>query len=153
MNTILNNISLILGLSAVICIIVFFAVVIDFCSGIYKSVKIRKQAIQSNKLRKTINKLITYEGCTFLGIMIDILLYFVIWQFADSVYKIPLISCAFGITILAVEIKSVYERADEKEKRDAEQVTEEILNLLGKIADKQNVVKNISNILKKDESK
>ena len=55
-------------------LIVLGAMSVDLISGVNKA-RQRGEATTSRLLRKTISKFITYEGCLFLGLLVDLLIY------------------------------------------------------------------------------
>lgn len=152
MENIFSNLGLLLVIAAIICILVLCAIGVDFASGLYKSTKVLGQPIQSSKLRKTINKAIIYEGATIIGLMIDCIIYFAVWQFSQNVYKVPLITCLFGIVIMLVEVKSVKERAEEKQQRDATEIANGIINILGNVVSKESLTKIVTDVIKEREN-
>jgi hypothetical protein len=73
-------------------------------------------------LRKSISKFITYEGCLFLGLLVDLLIYLgrifevchKIFDFNHLFLGIPIISSVMAVFLVGIEIKSVFEKADQK---------------------------------------
>lgn len=102
-------------------LIVLGAMSVDLISGVNKA-RQRGEATTSRLLRKTISKFITYEGCLFLGLLVDLLIYLgrifevchKIFDFGHLFLGIPVISSVMAVFLVGIEIKSVFEKADQK---------------------------------------
>lgn len=106
---------------AIEALIVLSAMGIDLASGLNKA-KQRGEATTSRLLRKSISKFITYEGSLFLGFLLDTLIYLgklfeifhKIFDFGHIFLGIPVISTIISIFLVGIEVKSVFEKADQK---------------------------------------
>jgi len=106
---------------AIEALIVLVAMGIDLASGINKA-KARGEATTSRLLRKSISKFITYEGSLFLGLLLDLLIYLgklfeifhKILDFNHVFLGVPVISTVISIFLVGIEVKSVFEKADQK---------------------------------------
>ena len=102
-------------------LIVLGAMSVDLISGVNKA-RQRGEATTSRLLRKSISKFITYEGCLFLGLLVDLLIYLgrifevchKIFDFNHLFLGIPVISSVMAVFLVGIEIKSVFEKADQK---------------------------------------
>jgi hypothetical protein len=102
-------------------LIVFAAMTIDLSSGINKA-KQRGEMTSSRLLRKTVNKFITYEGSLFLGLLVDILIYLSklfeifnkLFDFGYLFLGIPIVSSIIAMFLVSIELKSIFEKADQK---------------------------------------
>jgi hypothetical protein len=102
-------------------LVVLSAMGIDLVSGLNKA-KLRGEATTSRLLRKSISKFITYEGSLFLGFLLDLLIYLgklfevfhKVFDFNHLFLGIPIISTVISIFLVGIEIKSVFEKADQK---------------------------------------
>jgi hypothetical protein len=102
-------------------LIVFAAMSIDLASGISKA-KQRGEMTSSRLLRKSVSKFITYEGSLFLGLLVDILIYIsklfeVFHKFFDFEHiflGIPVVSSIIAMFLVSIEMKSIFEKADQK---------------------------------------
>lgn len=102
-------------------LVVLSAMGIDLVSGLNKA-KLRGEATTSRLLRKSISKFITYEGSLFLGFLLDLLIYLgklfevfhKVLDFNHLFLGIPIISTVISIFLVGIEIKSVFEKADQK---------------------------------------
>jgi len=118
-------------LMVIACIIVFFAMMIDLISGLYKA-KQRGEIRSSWGLKRTLTKFITYEGGMMIAFGMDALMYFsrIFELFRLSVINgVPVITCIVGVYLLIVEFKSIREKADEKTKKDFSEAGEIIQKL------------------------
>lgn len=102
-------------------LIVLFAMGIDLASGLNKA-KARGEATTSRLLRKSISKFITYEGSLSLGFLLDLLIYLgklfeifhKLFDFNHIFLGVPIISTIISIFLVGIEVKSVFEKADQK---------------------------------------
>ena len=102
-------------------LIVFAAMSIDLTSGISKA-KQRGEITTSRLLRKSVNKFITYEGSLFLGLLVDILIYLSklfeifhkFFNFEHLFLGIPIVSSIIAMFLVSIELKSIFEKADQK---------------------------------------
>ena len=108
-------------------LIVLTAMSIDLASGISKA-KQRGEMTSSRLLRKSVSKFITYEGSLFLGLLVDILIYIsklfeVFHKFFDFEHLflgIPVVSSIIAMFLVSIEMKSIFEKADQKLSNTAE---------------------------------
>lgn len=89
---------------------VIIAVFIDLMAGLYKA-KSLCYLITSDGLKRSVPKLLLYLALMTFGGMIDIAVY------GLNVTSVPVFSILFCLFVLVIEGKSVFERADEKERK------------------------------------
>lgn len=108
-----------LYIASYIFVIVFLAIVCDLASGLRKAY-INKVLRTSKALRCTISKFIQYQGSVIMGLAIDMCLHF------TQLYKIvptieikdmPIVSLVICMYLCFVELLSIRENMDVKEKR------------------------------------
>lgn len=114
-------------------LLVLLSVVADLFSGLRKA-RIRGDARRSKALRRTVDKLCRYYNALFALTVIDIM------QITATEYlritcgfSIPLFPAVtlFGsIGIAIIEVKSIFEKANEKEQADAEYAVKLILKYI-----------------------
>lgn len=112
---------------------VLFAVVADLVSGLRKA-KLRGEARRSKALRRTVDKLCRYYNALFAMSVIDVM------QMAAVAYMsvigaawlpmLPVFTLFGAICIAIIEVKSIYEKASDKEKSDAEEAAHKLLRLV-----------------------
>ena len=128
---------------AIIWISVLISVGCDLWSGIRKAKK-RKEDRSSVGLRMTIDKLGKYWNVLFAGIAPDLVCFVVGW------YQLPFVTAIVALFIIGIEIKSIYEKAEDKKKY------KEIAGAAGRIVinskDKEEVIKIITEYLDEKES-
>lgn len=116
------------------CVIVFFAIIIDLSSGLYKA-KLRKELHRSEALRRTLGKFIMYEGGMLIACGIDVLMHlcriFKVMHI-DVLFGVPIITCIIGIFLLIVEFISVREKADAKTRRQMEKAVQVVEKMVHK---------------------
>ena len=127
----------IFSLWAFVCfevLIVIIAMSVDFASGFYKA-KLRGEARDSYGMKRTISKFILYVGSICISCGIDSIFFacgfWGIIHFA-ALTKVPVISTIMSVFICVVEIRSIWEKADRKQRNDAIKTAEFIGNLLKK---------------------
>ncbi len=116
----------------IVMMTVLLAMTIDLIAGITKA-KARKELIQSEILKRTLIKFITYEGGLFIASMMDILLQLSnVFKFKsfDIFATIPLVCISVGVFLLFVEFCSVKEKADDKTRKQQQRALKELIKLL-----------------------
>ena len=114
------------------CIIVFFAMMIDLGSGLYKA-KQRGEFRSSWGLKRTLSKFIMYEGGMMIAFGVDALIYFskLFELFGLKVITgVPVVTCLIGIFLLVVEFMSIREKSDKKMQKDFSEAGEWLAKLL-----------------------
>ncbi len=112
----------ILGLKAIVFSILYVLVLIfiflDLWSGIRKSKK-RNDYISSYGLRKTIDKIARYFNVLFAVTVLDLVVMFALFELHKPDYIFPV--CTFGAVIFIgiTEIRSIFEKAEKKDKAKA----------------------------------
>lgn len=127
----LQELTPLLRVSAVACLLVLVAMAVDLCAGLRKA-GVTGQARTSYALKRTATKFLTYEGGMVIAVGIDVLihlcrLYALLGL--DTLHSVPLITCLMGIFLLVVEGMSVHENATEKTKADFRKVASTAVHL------------------------
>ena len=114
-------------------VLVLFAVVADLVSGLRKA-KLRGEARRSKALRRTVDKLCRYYNALFAMSVIDVMqMAAVAYMSVIGAARLPMLPVftLFGaICIAIIEVKSIYEKASDKEKSDAEEAAHKLLRLV-----------------------
>lgn len=104
----------------------------DLWSGVRKA-KQRGERIRSHKLRETVEKATKYYNILMILTLIDALqMAYVI--FADHLYGynivlFPFVTLLGTIGVVSIELKSIFEKADAKSKKDYKQLADAVVNL------------------------
>ena len=126
---------------AIIWIGVLLSVGCDLWSGIRKAKKMNEDRT-SIGLRMTIDKLGKYWNALFAGLAPDLVCFVVGW------YQLPFVTAVVALFIIGIEIKSIYEKAEDKKKY------KEIAGVAGRIVisskDKEEVIKIITEYLENE---
>jgi hypothetical protein len=130
----LHGISPLLSIVCIETLIVVLAMSIDFASGFYKA-KLRGEARNSVGLKRTVSKFILYVGSILIAVGVDLM--FFMCGFGgvigfSALSKVPVIATLLSVFICVVEIRSIWENADHKQKRDVILTAEALAQLLGK---------------------
>lgn len=114
------------------------AIVIDLRAGIKKA-KQRGEYRSSTGYRRTIEKATKYFNFLIFGLLFDTLQITVCYllknQVGSNLPNIPFITILFAVGILIIEVKSVYEKAENKTKneiKDAAKTAQEVIKMMKK---------------------
>lgn len=102
-----------------------FFIGFDFWAGIRKA-KQRKERITSDGWRRTVNKIARYYNMLFALVVVDCMQMSGVW-YLDNYYDyhipiFPFITLLGAMVVGTIEIRSIFEKAEEKEKREYKQV-------------------------------
>ena len=118
--------------------IVLLAIVIDLIAGVRKAIQL-DEARTSQGFKRTVTKLMQYYGLLCFALMFDVL--------ASIVEPMPYITALASIFLVFIEAKSVYEKAEEKDRR---RMTKEADKLITLLENRGDVLKALSEIIKKE---
>jgi hypothetical protein len=137
MNEMIKPFQGITSMFAIVCIeilIVIAAMAVDFASGYYKA-KLRGEERNSLGMKRTISKFILYVGGQMIASGADTIFFvcggWSIFHLA-ALSVVPVVNTIMSLFICAVEIRSVWEKAERKQKRDALQTAEAFVRLMSK---------------------
>ena len=109
----------------IIAVFEFFLVIIamvwDFFSGYYKA-KLRGEERNSYGLRRTVSKFILYAGSVCIALGVDLICYVCqFWVFVrlPGLMHLPVVASLMAAFILVTEGRSIWEKADAKQRRAA----------------------------------
>lgn len=131
--------------------VVLFAMGWDFASGYYKA-RLRGEDRNSYGLRRTVSKFILYAGSMGIACGIDSICFVCkFWAFIHlpPLTLIPVVSSIIAVFILVTEVRSIWEKADAKQRRQAGKTAE----LLGKVINKDTLVEAFTQALVNSKSK
>lgn len=116
---------------ALFSLLVFVAIGVDLASG-WRKATLRGEAHTSYALTRTITKILMYQGTMIITGCIDIVLS--VCHIADIIgidplRHLPVVSGLMCVLLCVVEIKSIYEKAEDKSRRRIKE-TAEIINQL-----------------------
>ena len=105
--------------------IIFIA--LDYWAGIRKARK-RGEPIYSDKMKRTVDKISRYYNAILAMMVLDLIQIsgFIFLHLFNgwSAYTCPLCTLGAVVFVAAIEIKSIYEPADVKERREQKEVTQ-----------------------------
>lgn len=143
----------------IIVIFEFFVVLIamgwDFCSGYYKA-KLRKEERNSYGLRRTVSKFILYAGSLCIACGIDSISFVChFWEFVHlpPLTKVPVVASIVAVFILVTEVRSIWEKADAKQRRQAGKAAELIGSIINRESLKEAFTQAIIESKDKEENK
>lgn len=131
--------------------VVLFAMGWDFASGYYKA-RLRGEDRNSYGLRRTVSKFILYAGSMGIACGIDSICFvckFWVFIHLPPLTLIPVVSSIIAVFILVTEVRSIWEKADAKQRRQAGKTAE----LLGKVINKDTLVEAFTQALVNSKNK
>ena len=135
---------------------VFVMILADLWSGIRKA-KVRGEIRSSYGYKKTIDKIARYYNALIALTVIDVMQMGGVW-YLDGYYNwswpiFPVITLLGALGISLVELKSIYEKADEKVKGDYDNVAALAAEIAKHKTEPSEIVAALSEYLKKDNLK
>lgn len=121
-------------ISVAVMIVIMLAIGIDLGCGLVKA-KARGEVRSSWGLKRTANKVATYEGVLLIAYFIDCLIHFCHFyrMFGwNEAMGVPIITCLLGIFFLVVEVISMFENADKKTKTEINRGSQAISQLVNR---------------------
>lgn len=126
---------LFIGVFFAVSLLVIMAIMLDLWDGVYTA-KRTGQQVHSHKLRVTIAKVSEYWRFLLIGFLADCL------GFLFSFYFVPFLALLFGMALIVVEIKSMFEHA--KRRKSHMKELPEIINDIIDAVDKKDAMRIIS---------
>ena len=96
-----------------VCILVIVAIMLDLWDGVHTAHKTGEK-VHSHKLRVTIAKISEYFRFIAIGFLIDCI------GIVFAFYIMPFVAVLFGVGLIAVEAKSMFEHASRRKSHAAE---------------------------------
>ncbi len=123
-----------------------FFIAFDFWAGTRKA-KQRKEPIMSDKFKRTVDKIARYYNALLALVVVDCMQMAGVW-YLDSYYGyhipiFPFITLIGAFGVAAIEVKSIYEKAEEKERREMKQVAALATEIAKHKADPEEIAKAI----------
>jgi hypothetical protein len=132
----------------IVCILVLLAMGIDLVSGLNKAKK-RGEVKSSYALSRSLTKFITYEGGIIIAACIDVLIHlsnFFLLIHLKILYDVPIVTIIIGIFLLAVELLSIREKADDKIRKSMNDTAKIAID----VAQKKEIKEALIELLKSD---
>lgn len=145
------ELSNLIAIAMVACLIVLVAMIVDLISGLSKA-KQRGEFTSSNALKRTLNKFVMYEGGMVIAICIDVLLHLSHLHtllHLDPIYGVPVVALLVGIFLCIVEYMSVREKADQKTRTEFARVEGKAAELAKKYITKEELIAALTTIVSK----
>lgn len=131
MKEIIQGLGIMYTISVIAMIAVIVAMAVDLISGIRKA-KIRGEARTSYGFSRSLTKFLIYQGILLIATCIDTLLHFGLYNIIDTTYIVPCTELLMAIILCGVELWSVYEKAETKERRKMAQIAQAGAQILDK---------------------
>ena len=128
---IMEGIGIMLMLAVVVMIGVFVAMCVDFVSG-WRKASERGDEHTSYAASRSLTKFLIYEGMCLIGVCMDTMIHLAWGVFVDGVYYVPLVTIGIGMILCTVEIFSVKEKADKKQRKRMEDAAAALAAVLDK---------------------
>ena len=105
--------NLFVGVFLIVCVLVIVAIMMDLWDGVHTARK-TGTPVHSHKLRITIGKISEYFRFIVIGFLVDCL------GLLFPFYVMPFVSILFGIGLIIVEAKSMFEHATRRKSHTTE---------------------------------
>lgn len=130
-------------------------IALDFWAGIRKAKK-RGDEIQSNKMKRTMDKVSRYYNAILAmlvvdGIQMSAFVFMYLYFGWANAYTFPVFTMLATLFVAAVEIKSIYEPADAKEKQELKDVQALAVAIASHKDDVKEIAEAIAEYLKKND--
>lgn len=130
-----------------------FFIAFDLWAGIRKA-KQRKEKISSDGWKRTVNKVARYYNALLALVVVDCMQMAGVW-YMDNYYDyhipiFPFITLIGAFGVAAIEVKSIYEKAEEKERREMKQVAALAAEIAKQKTDPEEIAKAIFKYMSKD---
>jgi hypothetical protein len=130
-----------------------FFIAFDLWAGIRKA-KQRGEKISSDGWKRTVNKVARYYNALLALVVVDCMQMAGVW-YLDNYYDyhipiFPFITLLGAFGVAAIEVKSIYEKAEEKERREMKQVAALAAEIAKQKTDPEEIAKAIFKYMSKD---
>lgn len=150
MKELISSFSLQIVILAILYSTVLIFVALDLWSGVRKAKK-RGEFRSSRGFRKTVEKIIKYYNMLLAVSVIDFLIILAAWelnfQISTNIPMLPVCSFIASIFIGFIELKSIYEKNEDKEKAKIIEAAELLVKII-KDKDNKDFADNIISIIK-----
>ncbi|MCM1379583.1 MAG: hypothetical protein NC044_05360 [Prevotella sp.] len=109
----LSKVMLFAGVFLAISLLVVLAIMLDLWDGVHTA-RVIKERVHSHKLRVTIDKMSEYWRFLIIGFLIDCI------GLIFSFYVMPFMVVLFGVGLIIIEIKSMFEHAKRRKSHTTE---------------------------------
>lgn len=142
----LSKVYLFLSVFLAITIIMVAAIMLDLWDGVYTA-RVTKERVHSHKLRVTIEKISEYWRFIVIGFLIDCI------GFIFSFYFMPFVVVLFGVGLIIIEIKSMFEHAKRRKSQTTElpYIVQNIINCASK-KDANDIIERITMLAKENQT-
>lgn len=131
MKELIFSLGSLLMIAVVAMLLVIVAMGVDLVSG-WRKATLMGDAHTSYGLSRTLTKFLIYEGILLISTCIDVMLHFGLWQFSDADYLVPCVTLLLAIILCGIELWSVYEKAEQKQRRKAEAIVAAASHMIDK---------------------
>lgn len=133
-----------------------FFIGFDFWAGVRKA-KQRKEPITSDGWRRTVNKIARYYNMLFALVVLDCMQMAGVW-YLDNYYDyhipiFPFVTLLGAMVVGTIETRSIFEKAEEKEKREYKQVAMLAAELAKHRADPKQIAQTVIEYINKEAKK
>lgn len=103
----LDKLMLFLSIFFGVCVLVILAIMLDLWDGVHTARKTNTR-VHSHKLRVTIDKMSEYFRFLLIAFLVDCM------GLLFAVYVLPFMAMLFGVGLIVVEVKSMFEHAQRR---------------------------------------
>jgi phage-related holin len=148
-----RDLLIVLGVVFVLYICVLFFVIVDLISGVKKA-KERGELRTSTGYKRTVDKLARYYTSLICLTVMDVAQMMFVWLLDTHYgYNIPLLPIVTGfgaIGLMAIEYKSIREKADEKSQKNTREIVKLVTEILKHTDSPSGIVEAVNNYMEGD---
>jgi hypothetical protein len=130
-----------LGIILIVWVLVGVAIAVDLFTG-YRKAKQRGEARTSYGLRRTVDKSLRYYSLMIIAFLFDCIIMFFLQH--------PVATFIFAAFLFAIELKSIWEKADKKTQKNELQMMKDIIEL---IKNREDLAEQFAKLLKEKTEK
>lgn len=127
-----DKVYLFVGILLAVCLLVIAAILLDLWDGVHTA-RVTHERIHSHKLRVTVEKFSEYWRLVMIGFLIDCI------GMVFAFYVLPFVTIVFGIGLILVEAKSMFEHAAKRKSHAAK--LPDLLKMIVAAADERDAKK------------
>lgn len=148
-----KDLLIVLGVIFVLYICVLFFVIVDLISGVRKA-KERGELRTSTGYKRTVDKLARYYTSLICLTVMDIAQMMFVWlldtHYGFNIPLLPIVTGFGAIGLMAIEFKSIREKADEKGQKNTQEIVKLVTEVLKNTSNPSGIVEAVNNYMEGD---
>lgn len=145
-----KDLLIVLGVIFVLYMCVLFFVIVDLISGVRKA-KERGELRTSTGYKRTVDKLARYYTSLICLTVMDIAQMMFVWlldtHYGFNIPLLPIVTGFGAIGLMAIEFKSIREKADEKGQKNTQEIVKLVTEVLKSTSNPSGIVEAVNNYM------